>query len=46
MKIFKPLRKVFVCSRNTKDFEIRGYFSIKDFEIWGFLCNFASGLTS
>ena len=57
MKIFKPLRKVFVCSRNTKDFEIRGYFgikdfeiwgyfNIKDFEIWGFLCNFAPGLTS
>ena len=57
MKIFKPLRKVFVCNRNAKDFEIRGYFgikdfeiwgyfNIKDFEIWGFLCNFAPGLTS
>ena len=46
MKIFKPLRKVFVCNRNAKDFEIRGYFGIKDFEIWGFLGNVAPGLTS
>ena len=30
---------------NTKDFEIRGYFGIKDFGETGFVCNYALCLT-